>query len=105
MKKLFTGIALALVLCLALMPTVALAYMCDPDNSTDWTLVWTEGFDDGTLPTGWTVVDKDEDGHNWLNASTLISSMFFKTHHGTSKVILPILPMRNSSRSIFAQRA
>lgn len=83
MKKLFTGIALALVLCLALMPTVALAYMCDPDNSTDWTLVWTEGFDAGTLPTGWTAVDKDEDGHNWLNASTLISPMYFKTHHGT----------------------
>lgn len=34
--------------------------------------IFTEGFEDGTVPTGWTQIDADGDGYGWDNcASTL----------------------------------
>ena len=52
---------------------VVFAAMCFAANAQ--TLL-EEGFDDGNVPSGWTSVDADGDGHNWGEAATLYSSPF-----------------------------
>lgn len=49
----------------------------DPPQSGDQ---FFEGFEDGTLPTGWLAIDHDGDGYNWLN--TIEQGFGFTTHTG-----------------------
>ena len=42
-----------------------------------------EGFDDGNVPAGWTVIDADGDGHNWGEAAATYGSGF-DGHDGAS---------------------
>jgi|GEM_PF-1105960 len=39
-----------------------------------------EGFEDGSLPTGWLAIDNDGDGYNWLN--TIEQGFDFEAHTG-----------------------
>ncbi|MCQ2315695.1 MAG: choice-of-anchor J domain-containing protein [Bacteroidales bacterium] len=43
---------------------------------------FTEGFESGSIPTGWTTIDADGDGHNWTPASVLMAGYVIPFHSG-----------------------
>ncbi|MCQ2320565.1 MAG: choice-of-anchor J domain-containing protein [Bacteroidales bacterium] len=43
---------------------------------------FTEGFESGSIPTGWTTIDADGDGHNWSPASVLMAGYLIPAHGG-----------------------
>lgn len=47
--------------------------------------VLSEGFDGGSIPAGWTVIDADNDNDTWTHSSAFPSSFFaVPTHNGSS---------------------
>ena len=43
---------------------------------------FTEGFESGSIPTGWTTIDADGDGFNWTIASVLMAGYTIPSHGG-----------------------
>ncbi len=43
---------------------------------------FTEGFESGSIPTGWTTIDADGDGFNWTPASVLMAGFTIPAHGG-----------------------
>ena len=46
-----------------------------PPTPSQESVYWMEGFNNG-IPEGWTVIDSDGDGHNWMLASELMPGSF-----------------------------
>ena len=70
MKKIFT-------LCIAFMA------MCIFANAQTFL---SEGFEGGSLPTGWTVIDADNDGNNWEHSSATLGAGY--GHNGSDYCML-----------------
>ena len=51
--------------------------------------VLSEGFEGGSIPAGWTIMDADGDNHNWMIATNLISTGMISmySHTGTNFVL------------------